>query len=367
MRACVHWRIAAWTRWNTRCAAGQCPFTPSSLSSVQPKWRCPVSGTGGSARVRRQSPGGPQVGMRGGATTTSGKRALLGGSLNDFHLPAFLLSDVGPKPDSPAGLADEPGCFPVLAFINPKSGDGISKRLGMVLRIQLGSGQVEPMHHTTPQPCTGSRVSCLGRRLCAPQIAPENPISWWCGIPSRWARANATARRLVRPDESALPNPNPASLLLHPGVRPDTAQPGGGATRAARAPSSAVLYRQSGGGGGGQVAGDISGRRRRQPVVGAQSGTMPPTLRVASVPRRLGGVRLTPPGLGSLGLPSTPGCSTFSGALCAASPTLTRQLASPRRLGRRGRGARVAGRRRCYPCRWARATTWHGPWGGVVA
>jgi len=82
-----------------------------------------------------------------GATTTTGsKTALLGGSLDDFHIPAFLLSDVGPKPDSAAGLADAPGCSPVLAFINPKSGDGISKRLGAVLRIQLGSGQVR--NHT---------------------------------------------------------------------------------------------------------------------------------------------------------------------------------------------------------------------------
>lgn len=90
------------------------------------------------------------------ASGTLGKRmgGLVGGSLADFHIPAHLLTDAVTLRQA-SSLEHDDGCSeyeefsssgssPLLAFINPKSGDGVSMLLGAQLRIQLGSGQVCP-------------------------------------------------------------------------------------------------------------------------------------------------------------------------------------------------------------------------------
>mmetsp|Transcript_32675 Transcript_32675/g.61414 ORF Transcript_32675/g.61414 Transcript_32675/m.61414 type:complete len:343 (+) Transcript_32675:460-1488(+) len=115
------------------------------------------------------------------ASGTLGKRmgGLVGGSLADFHIPAHLLTDAVTLRQA-SSLEHDDGCSeyeefsssgssPLLAFINPKSGDGVSMLLGAQLRIQLGSGQVYDLTQHNPESVLRDvleRVDAHERRGC---------------------------------------------------------------------------------------------------------------------------------------------------------------------------------------------------------
>eukprot|EP00976_Prorocentrum_cordatum_P064176 1177390-Prorocentrum_minimum.AAC.8 len=62
------------------------------------------------------------------------------GTMKEFRIPAYLLTNSTPDRCS---TLDEPGDAPMIAFLNPKSGDASAVRLYDLLKTQLGSGQVE--------------------------------------------------------------------------------------------------------------------------------------------------------------------------------------------------------------------------------
>jgi hypothetical protein len=61
------------------------------------------------------------------------------GTMRQFRVPGYLLTNSLPDRCSPL---DDPGDAPMIAFLNPKSGDSSAIHLYDLLTAQLGSGQV---------------------------------------------------------------------------------------------------------------------------------------------------------------------------------------------------------------------------------